>query len=71
MASPHQLHSHRNAPEFFSLEVLKAQRSLVISLYRTLEYNEISGIVGSNLLWREVCYGEVSKKSGVLQASVH
>jgi hypothetical protein len=54
MSSPIQFHLHRTAPELLSLEVLKAQRSMVVSLYTTLKYNEVSGPVGANMLRRKV-----------------
>jgi hypothetical protein len=55
--SPNKLHFHWNTPELSSLEVLKAQCSLAVPLYRTLEYNEVSGLIGTNLLRIELCFG--------------
>jgi hypothetical protein len=55
--SPNELHFHWNTPELSSLEVLKAQRSLAVPLYRTLKYNEVSGLIGTNLLRIELCFG--------------
>lgn len=53
-SSPIQFHLHRNAPELLSLEAFKAQRSMVVSLCRTLKYNEVSGLVGADILRRKV-----------------
>ncbi len=54
---PIELHFHWNTPEPCSLEALKARCSLAVPLYRTLEYNEVSGLIGTNLLRIELCFG--------------
>jgi hypothetical protein len=55
--SLNELHFHGNIPELSSLEAFKAQFSLAVPLYRTLEYNEVSGLIGTNLLRIELCFG--------------
>jgi hypothetical protein len=63
LASPIQLHSHENTSELLSQEMLEAQRSLTVSLYRTLKYNEVSDAVSSNMLGRELSCDDVARIS--------